>query len=142
MTAPNDIQPLLVRPRKAWRILDCGNTRGYELLAKHELDSFVDGRARWITTDSIRRYIERRLAQSDVSGAIPLPRRSNCDVGKEHIPSGGRVGKPTGFAANKANDPPADTELREQTERRPASPRAKRTNAARPRKRALTGVVS
>jgi hypothetical protein len=74
MTAPDDIQPLLVRPRKAWRILDCGNTRGYELLAKRELDSFVDGRARWITMDSIRRYIERRLAQSGVSSAVPLSR--------------------------------------------------------------------
>jgi hypothetical protein len=128
MTAPDDIQPLLVRPRKAWRILNCGNTRGYELLAKHELDSFVDGRARWITTDSIRRYIERRLAQSDVSGAVPLPRRFNSDVDKERIQSGGRVG--------------SDTELREQTKRRPPSPRAKRTKAARPRKLAHTGVVS
>jgi hypothetical protein len=141
MTAPDDIQPLLVRPRKAWRILDCGNTRGYELLAKRELDSFVDGRARWITTDSIRRYIERRLAQSGVSSAAPLQRRSNSDVDKNHIPDRGRVGARTGFAAKAANHPLVDAELREQTKRRPPNPRAKRSYAPRRRKGGHTGVV-
>jgi hypothetical protein len=141
MTAPDDIQPLLVRPRKAWRILDCGNTRGYELLAKRELDSFVDGRARWITTDSIRRYIERRLAQSGGSNAVAPLRRSNPDVDKKHIPGRVGVGTPTGLAANVANHPLGDTELREQTKRRLPNPRAKRANAARPRKGAHTGVV-
>lgn len=67
----DDIEPLLVRPRKAWRILDCGNTRGYELLADGELDSFVDGRARWITMESIHSYIERRLAEGVASSTRP-----------------------------------------------------------------------
>jgi hypothetical protein len=53
---------LLVRPRAAWQMLDCGNTRGYELLNAGELESFLDGRARKITVESIHRYIERKLA--------------------------------------------------------------------------------
>jgi hypothetical protein len=62
-TGPEDIKPLLVRPRSAWRMLGCGNTRGCELLAAGELDSFRDGRARKITVESIHRYIQRRLEQ-------------------------------------------------------------------------------
>jgi hypothetical protein len=55
------IEALLVRPRTAWKMLGCGNTRGYELLAAGELDSFRDGGARKITVESIHRYIERHL---------------------------------------------------------------------------------
>jgi len=54
--------PLLVKPRKAWQMLGCGNTRGYELLATGELDSFLDGRSRKITVASIHAYIARKLA--------------------------------------------------------------------------------
>jgi hypothetical protein len=54
--------PLLVKPNVAWKMLSCGNTRGYELLAAGELDSFLDGRSRKITVESIRRYISCRLA--------------------------------------------------------------------------------
>jgi hypothetical protein len=60
-TGPDDIKPLLVRPRSAWKMLGCGNTRGYELLAAGELDSFLDGGARKITVESIHRYIQRHL---------------------------------------------------------------------------------
>jgi hypothetical protein len=59
----DDVEPLLVRPRVAWKMLACGNTRGYELLAAGELESFLDGGARKITVASIHRYIERRLEQ-------------------------------------------------------------------------------
>jgi hypothetical protein len=55
---------LIVKPRIAWKMLSCSNTRGYELLAAGELDSFRDGRSRKITVESIRRYITRRLSQS------------------------------------------------------------------------------
>jgi len=55
------VEPLLVRPRIAWRLLGCGNTHGYELLNKGELESFRDGRSRNITVASIHRYIARRL---------------------------------------------------------------------------------
>ena len=38
--------PLVVKPRVVWRLLACSNTRGYELLAAGELQSFKDGRSR------------------------------------------------------------------------------------------------
>jgi hypothetical protein len=34
-----DLEPLVVKPKVAWKMLDCGNTRGYELLAAGELES-------------------------------------------------------------------------------------------------------
>jgi hypothetical protein len=55
--------PLVVKPKDAWRMLACSNTRGYELLAAAELDSFLDGRSRKITVESIQRYIARALAE-------------------------------------------------------------------------------
>jgi hypothetical protein len=56
------IEPLLVRPRDAWQMLDCGNTHGYALLNAGELESFLAGRSRKITVESIHRYIGRKLA--------------------------------------------------------------------------------
>jgi excisionase family DNA binding protein len=56
--------PLVVKPRGACELLDCGVTRIYELIADGELESFLDGRSRKITVKSIERYIERRLAAS------------------------------------------------------------------------------
>jgi hypothetical protein len=38
-----ELGPLVVRPRAACRMLDCGITRLYELLAAGELESFADG---------------------------------------------------------------------------------------------------
>ena len=58
------IEPLVLRPREAWRLLGIGNTRGYELLSAGELESFKDGKSRKVTMASIKRYIERRLAES------------------------------------------------------------------------------
>jgi len=45
-------------------MLDCGLTRLYELLARGELQSFTEGRARKITLSSIEDFIARRLAAS------------------------------------------------------------------------------
>jgi hypothetical protein len=60
----NDPEPLVVRPKVAWKMLACGNTRGYELLAAGELESYKDGRSRKITVSSIKALIARRLAGS------------------------------------------------------------------------------
>jgi hypothetical protein len=60
-TAVADVEPLVVKPRDARRMLACGNTRLYELLTTRELVSFLDGRSRKITVESIRQYIARRL---------------------------------------------------------------------------------
>src|SRR5262245_29162457 len=54
-------EPLVVRPRVAWRLLGCGNAYGYRLIAAGELESYLDGRARKITMASIRRRIERQI---------------------------------------------------------------------------------
>jgi hypothetical protein len=64
-TGPAKDGPLVVSPRRARYLLDVGNTRLYELLAASELDSFLDGRSRKITVESIHRYISRRLATDD-----------------------------------------------------------------------------
>jgi hypothetical protein len=63
-TGVTELGPLVVRPKAARLMLDCGQTRLYELIAAGELDSFLDGRSRKITVESIFRYIRRRLEES------------------------------------------------------------------------------
>jgi hypothetical protein len=46
----NDPEPLVVGPKVAWKMLSCGNTRGYELLAAGELDSYCYGQPIRINT--------------------------------------------------------------------------------------------
>jgi excisionase family DNA binding protein len=65
--ADDHLEPLVVRPRVAWRLLDCGNAYGYRLIAAGELESYRDGRARKITVESIHAYIKRRLADGGLS---------------------------------------------------------------------------
>jgi hypothetical protein len=55
-------EPLAVSPAKAWKMLDIGNTRGYELLKSGQLDSYHEGKNRKITTSSIKARIARLLA--------------------------------------------------------------------------------
>jgi hypothetical protein len=66
---------LVVKPRIAWKMLACSNTRGYELLNAGELESFLDGRSRKITIESIRRYVARRLAPPVTPAKVNVPRR-------------------------------------------------------------------
>jgi hypothetical protein len=56
-----DFDPLVVKPKVAWRMLACSN-RGYELIAAGELESFKEGRSRKIIVASIKALIARRLA--------------------------------------------------------------------------------
>jgi hypothetical protein len=67
-------QRLVVSPRRAMQMLDCGRTHLYDLL-KGELVSCLDGRSRKITVESIHRYIERRLTQHGSKSTVP-PHRS------------------------------------------------------------------
>ncbi len=60
--ANDHLEPWVVRPRIAWRLLGCGNAYGYRLITAGELESYLDGRARKITMRSIRRRIERQIA--------------------------------------------------------------------------------
>jgi hypothetical protein len=52
-------------------MLDCGNTRLYELIKNKEIESFLDGRSRKITVVSIHRYIAHRLAAARDNPAAP-----------------------------------------------------------------------
>jgi hypothetical protein len=73
------LEPLVVKPRDAWRMLGCGNTRGYELLTTGELDSFLDGRSRKITVASIHAYVARRLSAAGATSA--MTQRSTSEMG-------------------------------------------------------------
>ena len=56
-----DIEPLVVKPKVAWRLLGCSNTYGYELLAAGELESYKDGKSRKITMASIKARVARQI---------------------------------------------------------------------------------
>jgi hypothetical protein len=73
----SDHERLLVRPRRACHLLDCGTTRLYELIGDGELESFLDGRSRKITVESIRRYIAKHLATA--TEGSPAPEVSSAD---------------------------------------------------------------
>jgi excisionase family DNA binding protein len=58
-----DVEPVAVRARDACRMLGCGLTHLYRLMAAGEIEGFRDGAARKISVASIRRYIEQRLSE-------------------------------------------------------------------------------
>ena len=53
---------LVVKRAKAAFLLDCGYDKIYDLIKAGELDSFLEGRSRKITMESIERLIQKRLA--------------------------------------------------------------------------------
>ena len=55
---------LVVSPKVAQIMLDCGETKIYELIANREIESFRDGKSRKITVRSIHARIERKLAEA------------------------------------------------------------------------------
>jgi excisionase family DNA binding protein len=74
--ADDQFEPLVVSPREACRLLSIGNTHLYDLIAKGEVESYLDGRARRITMESIRRRIARLLATArDADVQVAPPRR-------------------------------------------------------------------
>lgn len=55
------MEPLAVSPKDCWTALGVGKTKGWELVARGDLQTFkVDGATR-ITTESIRAYVARQL---------------------------------------------------------------------------------
>ena len=87
-TGPGEAEPLVVKPKIAWRLLACSNTRGYELIAAGQLESFRDGRSRKITVASIHRFIARRLAAEKAPrAATEAPRRRGRP--RKHLAGGG-----------------------------------------------------
>jgi hypothetical protein len=62
-------EPLVVSPRRARLMLDCVNTRLYQLIAARELVSYKDGKSRKIVVTSITAYIVRRIQASHARAA-------------------------------------------------------------------------
>jgi excisionase family DNA binding protein len=64
VTGSSADEPLVVSPRRARLMLDCGNTRLYELIAAHELESYKAGKSRKIVVTSIKAYVARQIETS------------------------------------------------------------------------------
>jgi hypothetical protein len=62
-----DLEPLLVRPRQAMKLLGCGADRLWALIKLGEIESFLDGTARRISLGSIKAYVARQLAAPPTS---------------------------------------------------------------------------
>ena len=82
-----DLAALVVKPKVAWKMLACSNTRGFELIAAGQLESFRDGRSRKITVASIHRFIARRLAAEREATAPQTRRRRGRP--RKHLAGGG-----------------------------------------------------
>ena len=67
--ADSDFEPLAVSPKRACLLLGVGVTRLYQLIANGELESYLDGRARRITMESVHRRVARLLAAAGGAGA-------------------------------------------------------------------------
>jgi excisionase family DNA binding protein len=59
------IEPFVVPPKTAWRLLNVSNTTGYALLAANELQYIKVGRATRITMESIRDFIIRKAVGTE-----------------------------------------------------------------------------
>jgi excisionase family DNA binding protein len=55
---------LAVKTKSAWEMLGCSNSYGYELIKRGEIDSYLIGRIRLVTTASIRAYVARKTADA------------------------------------------------------------------------------
>ena len=58
-------EPVAVPPKIAFDALGIGNTKGYELLASGELESFYIGRARRVVWESVKRIASRAPSASE-----------------------------------------------------------------------------
>lgn len=56
------MEVLAIAPKDAFAAIGVGVTKGYELINSGELESFKVGRSTRVTTDSVKAYVERRLA--------------------------------------------------------------------------------
>jgi excisionase family DNA binding protein len=74
-TSTSGPEPLALSPRQTCSLLNIGITHLYELIRNNELDSYLEGRARRITMESIKRRVARLLAAGSATSASPQPRR-------------------------------------------------------------------
>ncbi len=64
----------------AAEFLDCGRDKIYDLIEKREIESYLDGRARRITIDSLKKLVARRVATAQPTERLPPPpRRSRSE---------------------------------------------------------------
>jgi excisionase family DNA binding protein len=63
-TGLGDEERLGVSPKTACVMMACGITTLYALLAAKQLESYQIGRARRITTESIRSYVKRQIERA------------------------------------------------------------------------------
>ena len=63
------LEPIGVAPKVGFRLIGCGVTKGYQLIANGELQIYKIGRATRITLESARAYVGRRLAETPVRKA-------------------------------------------------------------------------
>jgi hypothetical protein len=71
---PKVVRPFVVRPTIARQLLgNIGSAKLWELINNGQIDSYLTGRSRFITTESIERYIARNLAEArDENGRLKL----------------------------------------------------------------------
>jgi len=62
-------RPLVVGTAEAGRLGGWGKTKVFKLIAAGELDSFLDGRVRRITVESIEARIQRKLLEAKADPA-------------------------------------------------------------------------
>lgn len=71
---------LVMTPRQGQEALQIGPTKLWELIKEGELESFLDGNRRRITTASILDYVARQLARSPAKKAVPTRFRKTPEL--------------------------------------------------------------
>jgi excisionase family DNA binding protein len=90
--APNAcLDPLVVTPAEARRLLGVGNTYLYQLINAKEIDSYDEGRARRITMASIRARIARCIADGAASKGPQRRRRGRPPKARAGQQPGGQA---------------------------------------------------
>ncbi len=64
-----NVKPLVVGTTEARRLGGWGKTKIFELIATGELDSYLEGRVRRITLESIEARIQRKLHEAKAASA-------------------------------------------------------------------------
>ena len=64
------MEPLLLTPEQAFRLIGVGRSHGFKLLASGELPSIKIGRLRRISRAELERWVEKQARlQSEVTGS-------------------------------------------------------------------------
>lgn len=62
MLESHSVKPLAVAPKDGFQMIGVSKSKGWELIATRELQTFKIGRATRITVASIEAYVARQLA--------------------------------------------------------------------------------